>query len=241
LISEIDVPLRHPKGFQMGHQLPSEPLLDPLEFQWLAGDQTRTARIFWDEYNLSQALIKPGQAFVPVQSIYEFTTTPYNEIFVVGVHLMNATIEAGEIPLTIEAFTSGHRSWTMSWDNVFRVKTREDITSNIGRRRDDRVGLSVARELKLRLSLDEGGDYSHLITWLIRKLKLIPEEQALTQMFHCLSACPVQEDPIFIEYSLEVRLHESRYTTIRMGAFKLPWNREERTTQSQIQRLTKFW
>jgi hypothetical protein len=201
------------------HDLPPKALLNPLEFQWLTGNETRTAAIFWNEHNLSNAFLKTFQGSIPVQSIFQFTRTPYHEVFIVGVHLMNPVVQSGKLPLVLEAFTGGHRARAVPRDDVFVIEITKQVPDDVAGGEGFAAGELTIRKLKFFLSRLKGLDHSSLISRLIGDFQLVARETDLTDMTYCRRICIMPDGPISVKYQFEVFLHESGYTTL-LGGFK---------------------
>jgi len=228
LVGEIDLTTSNPVGLQVADQLPPQTLLDPLEFQWFTGYETRTARIFWDQYDLSNATFKTLHGFIPVQSILHLTSTPYNHVLVIGVHLMNTVVETGETPLLFEAFTSRDRPWTVSGNDVLVIKVTEDIPQDVTSSSQSGFAVSVESKIELTFGPNEVAYHAGFIFTIVRKLNLVPKEADLTHVTYGDRICIVQKFPILVEYSVKVHPQESGPTIALTRAFKLPWTREQR-------------
>jgi hypothetical protein len=162
----------------MKDQLPTQSLLDPLVFQGFSRNESRTTRILRDKYNLRFACFQTLQSFVPAQTVYKLIGTPYYEIFVVRVKLMNTSIETGKLPFLFEMFTSCNRTWTMSRTDVFRVKILEDTSGDVGSSCQQSRYLLTNLELEIPIGQDKGIDYSIFLFESIRDFKLVREETA---------------------------------------------------------------
>jgi hypothetical protein len=219
----------------MINQLTSKALLDPLVFQWLATYKPWASRIFWNQYNLRYAGLPTFEAFVPAQTIHQFTPPSCHVILVVGVDPVDIPIEATKDPLRLKAFTGRNGSWTMSRSNPHRFETVQNIPNDVRRRSREATEFDITTKFKFHFGGNEVGDYSLLRCLRVWNLELVEHEEKLTKMLYSVWISVLQETTIHIKDSPKVRLQQCRYTSTLVSSFELTWHLEAKFYQTQVQ------